>query len=156
MPTSVERPLHSGARRANLDALNIAIQDRGLASGLIHHPDRDSQYTSVNFVGGLKEAEFVSFMGRMSDAFDNSLAGSFVSTLQRGLLHRRSWLNRESEQGGISEYMEYFYNPYRRHSALGHERRSNYEKLGSKEWPWLDGQPSMKPGQRPMPNCREF
>lgn len=106
MPTLVGRPLHSGARRADLDALNIAIHNRGPASTPIHHSDWDFQYTSVNFSGRLKEVELVPLVGRTGGTFDNSLGGSFVFTLKRGLLHRRSWLNRESVQGAISEYIE--------------------------------------------------
>jgi putative transposase len=39
-----------------LDAVNMAIYNRRPAPGLIHHLDRVSQYTSVEFGGRLKEA----------------------------------------------------------------------------------------------------
>ena len=39
-----------------LDALNMAIYNRRPAPGLIHHSDRGSQYTSVEFGSRLKEA----------------------------------------------------------------------------------------------------
>jgi transposase InsO family protein len=56
-----------------LDALNMAIYNRRPQPGLIHHSDRGSQYTSVEFGSRLKEA------------------GLFVSTLKRELIHRHSW-----------------------------------------------------------------
>lgn len=147
MPASVGRPLHSGARGADLDALNITIHNGGPVLGFIHHPDRDFRQTSVNFGGRLEGADLAPFMGRVDEIFDDSLAGSPVSTLKRGLLHRLSWPNRERVQGVISEHTGCLYNPRRRYSALGCTRRADHEKLGSKEWPWFDGQPSTKPGQ---------
>ena len=40
-----------------LDALNMAIYTRRPSPGLIHHSDRGSQYTSVEFGSRLKEAD---------------------------------------------------------------------------------------------------
>ena len=35
-------------------------------------------------------------MGSVADAYDNSMAESFVSTLKRELIHRHSWPNRQT------------------------------------------------------------
>ena len=74
-----------------LDAVNMAIHNRRPSAGLVHHSDRGSQYTSVEFGGRLKEAGLLPSMGSVADAYDNALAESFVSTLKRELLHRHSW-----------------------------------------------------------------
>jgi putative transposase len=74
-----------------LDALNMAIYNRRPQPGLIHHSDRGSQYTSVEFGSRLKEAGLLPSMGSVADAYDNSMAESFVSTLKRELIHRHSW-----------------------------------------------------------------
>ena len=79
-----------------LDAVNMAIYNRRPASGLIHHSDRGSQYTSVEFGSRLKEAGLLPSMGSVADAYDNSMAESFVSTLKRELIHRHSWPNRQT------------------------------------------------------------
>lgn len=84
-----------------LDALNMAIHNRRPASGLVHHSDRGSQYTSVEFGGRLKEAGLVPSMGSVADAYDNALAESFISTLKRELLHRHSWPTKEGVRAGI-------------------------------------------------------
>jgi len=73
-----------------LDALNMAIYNRRPQPGLIHHSDQGSQYTSVEFGSRLKEAGFSPSMGSVADAYDNSMAESFVSTLKRELIHRHS------------------------------------------------------------------
>jgi len=111
-----------------LDALNMAIYNRCPVPGLVHHSDRGSQYTSVEFGGRLKEAGLLPSMGSVADAYDNALAESFVSTLKRELLHRHSWPSKESLRVAIFEYIECFYNPRRRHSSLGHLSPAEYEK----------------------------
>lgn len=112
-----------------LDALNMAIYTRRPSPGLIHHSDRGSQYTSVEFGRRLKEAGLLPSMGSVADAYDNSMAESFVSTLKRELIHRHSWPNRQTARTAIFEYIEGFYNTRRRHSALGHLSPSEYEEV---------------------------
>jgi len=112
-----------------LDAVNMAIYNRRPAPGLIHHSDRGSQYTSVEFGSRLKEAGLSPSMGSVADAYDNSMAESFVSTLKRELIHRHSWPSRRIARTAIFEYIETFYNPRRRHSALGNLSPSEYEEV---------------------------
>ena len=110
-----------------LDAVNMAIYTRRPSPGLIHHSDRGSQYTSVEFGSRLREAGLLPLMGSVADAYDNSMAESFVSTLKRELIHRHSWPTRQIARTAIFEYIEGFYNTRRRHSALGHLSPSEYE-----------------------------
>jgi len=111
-----------------LDALNMALYNRRPAPGLIHHSDRGSQYTSVEFGKRLKEAGLLPSVGSVGDAYDNSMAESFVSTLKRELIHRHSWPTRQSARVAIFEYIEAFYNTRRRHSALGQISPAEYEE----------------------------
>lgn len=111
-----------------LDALNMAIYNRRPAAGLIHHSDRGSQYTSVEFGKRLTEAGLLPSVGSVGDAYDNSMAESFVSTLKRELIHRHSWPTRQSARVAIFEYIEAFYNTRRRHSALGQISPAEYEE----------------------------
>jgi len=116
-----------------LDALNMALYNRRPAPGLIHHSDRGSQYTSVEFGKRLKEAGLLPSVGSVGDAYDNSMAESFVSTLKRELIHRHSWPTRQSARVAIFEYIEAFYNSRRRrHSALGHLSPLEYEEARMK------------------------
>ncbi len=79
-----------------LDALNMAIYTRRPQPGLIHHSHRSSQWTSVEFGGRLKEAGLLPSMGSVAEAYDNSMAESFVSTLKREPIHRHSWPSRQT------------------------------------------------------------
>ena len=112
-----------------LDAVNMAIYTRRPQPGLIHHSDRGSQYTSVEFGSRLKEAGLLPSMGSVADAYDNSMAESFVSTLKRELIHRHPWPSRQIARTAIFEYIEGFYNTRRRHSALGHLSPLEYEEV---------------------------
>jgi putative transposase len=111
-----------------LDALNMAIYTRRPQPGLIHHSDRGSQYTSVEFGSRLREGGLLPSMGTVADAYDNSMAESFVSTLKRELIYRHSWPSRRTTRTAVFEYIEGFYNTRRRHSALGHLSPSEYEQ----------------------------
>ncbi len=112
-----------------LDAVNMAIYNRRPKPGLIHHSDRGSQYTSVEFGSRLKEAGLLPSMGSVADAYDNSMAESFISTLKRELVNRHSWPSRQTARTALFEYIQGFYNTRRRHSALGHLSPSEYEEV---------------------------
>ena len=112
-----------------LDAVNMAIYTRRPQPGLIHHSDRGSQYTSVEFGSRLREEGLLPSMGSVADAYDNSMAESFVSTLKRELIHRHSWPTPQTARTAVFEYIEGFYNTRRRHSALGHLSPSEYEEV---------------------------
>jgi putative transposase len=101
-----------------VDALNMAIYTRRPQPGLIHHSDRGSQYTSVEFGSRLRKEGLLPSMGSVADVYDNSMAESFVFTLKRELIQRHSWPNRQTARTAIFEYIEGFYNTRRRHDTL--------------------------------------
>jgi putative transposase len=110
------------------DALDMALWRRQPAPGLIHHSDRGSQYTSISFGARLEQAGIVPSMGSVADPYDNALAESFVATLKRELLDRRSWPTREEVRSALFEFVEVFYNRQRIHSALGYTSPADYER----------------------------
>jgi len=83
----------------------------------------------VEFGSRLREKGLLPSLGLVADAYDNSMAESFVSTLKRELIHRHSWPHRQSARTAIFEYIEGFYNTRGRHSALGHLSPSEYEEV---------------------------
>ena len=98
-----------------LDAVNMAIYTRRPSPGLIRCSDRGSQYTSMECGSRLREEALVPSMGSVADAYGNSMAESFVSTLKRELIHRRSWPTRKTARTAIFDYIEGIYNTHRRH-----------------------------------------
>jgi putative transposase len=102
-----------------VDALEMAVQRRRPAPGLIHHSDQGSQYVSLAFGQAAREAGIARSMGSKGDAYDNAVAESFFATLKKELVHRRSWPTRRELASEVFEYIEAFYNRVRRHSTLG-------------------------------------
>lgn len=111
-----------------VDALQLALWRRGgRAAGCVHHSDHGCQYTSWAFGQRLREAGLLGSLGTVGDALDNGLVESFFATLQTELLDRRRWATRPELATAIFEYVECFYNPHQRHSALGYLSPNDYE-----------------------------
>jgi transposase InsO family protein len=55
----------------------------------------------VEFGSRLREEALLPSMGSVADAYDNSMAESFVSTLKRELIHRHSWPTRQIARSGF-------------------------------------------------------
>ncbi len=110
-----------------LDALNMAITQRR-PRGVIHHSDRGSQYTSVAFGERCREMGVEPSMGSRGDAYDNAVAESFFATLECELLARRRFSTHAEARVAIFSYIEGWYNPHRRHSALGQRSPIRYER----------------------------
>jgi len=68
-------------------------------------------------------------MGSRGDAYDNAQAESFMSTLKTELVDRRFWPTRNDARQAIFDYIEGWYNPRGRHSALGHMSPADHEKI---------------------------
>jgi len=70
-------------------------------------------------------------MGTVGDAYDNALAESFFATLECELIDRHSFHSQSEARLAIFQFIEGWYNPHRRHSALGQRSPVNYERLMS-------------------------
>ena len=68
-----------------LDALDMAVRRCRPELPVIHHSDQGTQYPSLAFSRRLREAGIAPSMGSRGDAYDNALAESFWSTLDREL-----------------------------------------------------------------------
>lgn len=110
------------------DALDMA-RLRRKPVGTVVHSDRGTQYTSWLFGHRLREAGLLGSMGRVASAFDNAMIESFFGSMQIELLDRRTWTTRAELATAIFEYIEAFYNPVRRHSALDYRSPIDYERV---------------------------
>jgi len=115
-----------------LDALEMAVTQRK-PRDVIHHSDQGSQSTSLAFGNRCREAGVRPSMGSVGDAYDNVMAESFFSTLECELLARRRFRSQAEGRMAVFSYIEGFYNPLHRHSALSYRSPVVYEqKAGSK------------------------
>ncbi len=102
-----------------LNAFESAAGRRLATSGLLHHSDRGSQYTSWSYQRALRDAEVRCSMSRRGNCYDNAVVESFFGSLKTERVHRRSWPTRDEARLAIHDYIGTFYNPKRRHTANG-------------------------------------
>jgi putative transposase len=111
-----------------IDALDAAIwRRRPKPDQTIHHSDHGCQYTAWAFGQRLRKAGLLGSTGTVGDALDNAVAESFFASLQTELLDRRTWDSRHQLAQAIFAWVEAWYNPRRRHSALGYLSPIQYE-----------------------------
>lgn len=111
-----------------LRALNMAIALRGPAPGCIHHTDRGSQYCANDYQKLLRKRGFKVSMRGKGNCHDNSAVESFFKSLKAEMVWRHEWQTRRQVEGAIFKYINGFYNPRRRHSALGWNSPVAFEK----------------------------
>ena len=111
-----------------LEALQMAIQQRR-PQDVIHHSDHGGQYTSIAFGRRCREAGIRPSMGSVGDCFDNALCESFFATLECELLDRHTFHTQAEARLAVFEFIEGWYNPHRRHSALAYLSPNRYETL---------------------------
>jgi putative transposase len=97
-----------------LDAVEQAIWVRardGIAdlTGLVHHTDAGSQYTSIAFTDRLAVAGVDPSVGSVGDAFDNALAESVIGLFKTELIKPRGpWRTVEQVEIATLEYVDWF------------------------------------------------
>lgn len=124
---SMATTLHT---RVVLDALEMAVRQRQ-PSEVVHHSDRGCQYTSYAFGKRCREAGVRPSMGSVGDAYDNAMCESFFATLECELLDRRTLKTQSEARMAIFDFIEGFYNPRRRHSALDYKSPLEYERAAA-------------------------
>jgi len=110
-----------------LEALNMALTQRRPAE-VIHHSDQGCQYTAIAFGQRCREMDVRPSMGSVGDAYDNAMCESFFATLECELLDRHRFQTQAEARMAIFEFIEGWYNPHRRHSALDYQSPINYER----------------------------
>ena len=109
-----------------LDALAMALAQRK-PTAVIHHSDQGSQYTSLAFGNRCRAAGVRPSVGSVGDAYDNAMCESFFATLECELPARRRFASQTEAKMAVFSYIEGWYNPARRHSALGYLSPIAYE-----------------------------
>ena len=110
-----------------LDALNMALYRRK-PTNVIHHSDQGCQYTSIAFGKRCVDAGVRPSMGSVGDCFDNAMCESFNATLECELLVKHQFKNRNEAALAVFEFIESYYNLYRRHTAIGNISPAAFER----------------------------
>jgi putative transposase len=134
-------------------ALKMAIALRSPPRGCIFHSDRPShalqakrcratgsQYYSHDYQKVLREHGFKASMSGKGNCYDNAAVETFFKMIKDELIWRRTWETRRQAEtalaivlepmahNGSLQYINGFYNPRRRHSALGGKSPLAFER----------------------------
>jgi putative transposase len=118
-------------RHLALAALDMALAKRCPGRGLVHHSDRGSTYASRDYRRALRSRGIRCSMSRKGDCWDNAVAESFFATLKREMEEIDNLESWAAANLSIGEYIDGFYNPRRRHSALNYSSPIEFELMHS-------------------------
>ena len=109
-------------------ALTMALEQRQLAHGLIHHTDQGAIYAARGYRQTMTAHGLRASMSAKGNAYDNACAESFFSNLKNELVHHCDFESREAARSAIFDYIEVFYNRTRRHQTLGYVSPMQFEQ----------------------------
>ncbi|HVI80670.1 MAG TPA: IS3 family transposase [Candidatus Acidoferrum sp.] len=110
-----------------LRALRMALAQRVIGPGLVHHSDRGSQYASNDYTDLLKENDIEISMSRKGNPWDNAACESFMKTLKYEEVHRNEYRDLNEARSTIRIFLEKIYNHKRLHSAIGYVPPAEFE-----------------------------
>ena len=114
-----------------LDALDMALWSRERAdqdvTGVVHHSDAGSQYTSIRYTERLLEAGAVASIGSVGDSYDNALAESLIGLYKAECVRPEGpWRTVDELELATLNWVHWF-NETRLHSSLGYIPPNEYE-----------------------------
>lgn len=110
-----------------LRALRMALAQRAIRPGLVHHSDRGSQYASNDYTDLLNENDIEISMSRKGNPWDNAACESFMKTLKYEEVHRNEYRDLNDARATIRVFLEKVYNQKRLHSAIGYVPPAEFE-----------------------------
>jgi len=108
-------------------ALEMALRQRCPQGNVVHHSDRGVQYASQALRDLLEREGLMMSMSRKGDPWDNAMMESFFGSLKSEWI-ATGYATEEAARTEVFKYIEMFYNPTRRHSALGYLSPAEYER----------------------------
>ena len=111
-----------------LAALRMALSQRAIQPGLVHHSDRGSQYASQDYTDLLKAKGIDISMSRRANPWDNAACESFMKSLKYEEVLRNEYRDLGEARRSIVRFLEQSYNEKRLHSALDYRPPVEFEQ----------------------------
>jgi transposase InsO family protein len=100
---------------------NALDKSGGFHEGLIHHSDRGSTYASAAYQKVLLDYGLRPSMSAKGNCYDNAAMESFFGRFKVSTVKNRIFKDEAEVRDVVFEYIEVFYNRFRKHSALGYK-----------------------------------
>ena len=114
-------------------ALRNALDKRGgFHEGLIHHSDRGSTYASAAYQKVLLDYGLRPSMSAKGNCYDNAAMESFFGRFKMSTIKNRLFKDETEVRDVVFEYIEVFYNRFRKHSALGYKAPIEFAQWSQK------------------------
>jgi transposase InsO family protein len=95
---------------------------------VLRRPVESAQYCSVDYQATLRRHGIRISMSGNGNCYDNAMVETFFKTLKSELVWRTNFFTRADAERDIARYIDGFYNPVRRHSALDYLSPAQFEK----------------------------
>jgi putative transposase len=112
-----------------VSALTMALARTGNPADVVHHADKGSIYTSLDFSFAAGNADMQLSFGSTGDAYDNAAMETFWARLkvEIGWIRGSIWFDTRAEAHAyLFEFIEVFYNRQRHQAGLGHLTPADY------------------------------
>lgn len=111
------------------EALKGAVMTRGrIPPDILHHSDRGSTYASVQYQRLLKSYSMKPSMSGKGNCYDNAAKESFYGRYKSSSVKNHIFANEAELRRNVFDYIEIFYNRFRKHSSLGYKSPDQMEK----------------------------
>ena len=127
-------------------ALEAAVLTRGgqMPAGICHHSDRGSTYACDKYTRLVQQYRMQPSMSRKGNCYDNAAMESFFGRYKLCSVKGRQFANETEARANAFDYIEMFYNRFRKHSSLGYKSPIQFETMVSE---------SQTGSQRLQPAC---
>jgi len=111
-------------------ALQSAVFTRGgsLPPNLMHHSDRGSTYASYDYQDMLQRLGIRQSMSAKGNCYDNAAMESFFGRYKTSSVGDIVFADEAQARGNAFEYIEVFYNRFRKHASLGYQNPVQFEE----------------------------
>lgn len=100
---------------------NAVLARGGVREGIVHHSDRGSTYASDRYQRKLATWKMQPSMSRKGNCYDNAAMESFFGRYKTSSVRDHVFADEAEVRANVFEYIEVFYNRFRKHSALGYQ-----------------------------------